>query len=126
MIHFTRTSPTGNTNGTATADDRRRAPRVQLLSRLHGHTVSLDLPVRVVQISLGGMAIETAVPFPVGAVHVFNLTMGDDSVTELTGRVMHCRNTAADSATPLFTTGIQFVEGESDEPAAADLLRRVQ
>lgn len=112
---------------TAMTDDRRRSPRIELMGRLHGHSVSLDLPLKVTQISLGGMAIETSVSFPVGAVHRFRLTLGDDSTTELTGRVMHSRNTAADGAPPLFHTGIQFVdEQESHEDVVEDLIKRVR
>lgn len=124
MIQFARTT----TTNAAMSDDRRRSPRIELLSRLHGHSVSLDLPVRVVQISLGGMAIETAVPFPVGAVHLFRLTLGDDSTTELTGRVMHSRNVAPAGSTPVFTTGVQFIEGETEDAGGAlgDLLDRVR
>jgi hypothetical protein len=123
MIQFARTTATN----AAMSDDRRRSPRIELLGRLHGHSVSLDLPVRVVQISLGGMAIETAVSFPVGAMHLFRLTLGDDSTTELVGRVMHSRNTAPEGATPVFTTGVQFVEGDGDESGGAlgDLINRV-
>ena len=123
MIQFARTTVTN----AAMSDDRRRSPRIELLGRLHGHSVSLDLPVRVVQISLGGMAIETAVSFPVGAMHLFRLTLGDDSTTELVGRVMHSRNTAPEGATPVFTTGVQFVEGDGDESGGAlgDLINRV-
>jgi hypothetical protein len=77
--------------------------------------------------SLGGMAIETAVPFPVGAVHLFRLTLGDDSTTELAGRVMHSRNTAPDGATPVFTTGIQFVDSEDEVgDVVGDLINRVR
>jgi len=108
--------------------DRRRAPRIELLGRLHGHSVSLDLPVSVLEISLGGMAIQTGLPFPVGAVHVFRLTLGDDSTVELNGRVMHCRNTAPTEATPVYVTGLQFVEDDPSEtaPSVGDLIDRVR
>jgi hypothetical protein len=123
MIQFARSAAAN----AAMTDDRRRSPRIELLGRLHGHSVSLDLPVRVVQISLGGMAIETSVSFPVGAMHLFRLTLGDDSTTELVGRVMHSRNTAPEGATPIFTTGVQFVEGDDESgEALGDLISRVQ
>jgi hypothetical protein len=107
--------------------DRRRSPRIELLGRLHGHSVSLDLPVSVLEISLGGMAIQTSLPFPVGAVHAFRLTLGDDSTVELNGRVMHCRNVAPADATPAYVTGLQFVEDEPAEsgPTIGDLIDRV-
>lgn len=108
--------------------DRRRAPRIELLGRLHGHSVSLDLPVTVLEISLGGMAIQTDLPFPVGAVHVFRLTLGDDSTAELNGRVMHCRNVAPPDAMPSYVTGLQFVEDEPSEtgPIVGNLIDRVR
>lgn len=96
-------------------DDRRRSTRIELLGRLHGHSVSLNLPVQVVEISLGGMAIETNVPFPVGAVHAFRLTLGDDSTTEIVGRVMHSRATSpAGAAESTYVTGIKFVDEDPD------------
>jgi hypothetical protein len=110
------------------SQERRRSPRIELLGRLHGHSVSLDLPVRVIEISLGGMAVETAVPFPVGAVHLFRLTLGDDSTVELGARVMHCRNTAPDGTTPVFVTGLQFVDEDPEDPGnpVGDIIGRVR
>jgi hypothetical protein len=109
-------------------DDRRRSTRIELLGKLHGHSVSLNLPVKVVQISLGGMAIETGVPFPVGAVHTFRLTLGDDSTTEIAGRVMHSRATSpAGSAEPVYITGIQFVDADPDAAdGVGDIIDRVR
>jgi hypothetical protein len=108
--------------------DRRRAPRIELLGRLHGHSVSLDLPVTVLEISLGGMAIETGQAFPLGAVHLFRLTLGDDSTAELPARVMHCRNVAPAESAPRYVTGLQFVEEEPQEntPAVTDLIQRIR
>jgi hypothetical protein len=99
------------------SSDRRRAPRIEILGRLHGHAVSLDVPVTVREISLGGMAVETSFPFPVGAVHEFRLTLGDGSQVHLNGRVMHSRNTSAPGGESAFLTGIQFVD---DEPTDSD------
>lgn len=109
--------------------DRRRSPRIELLGRLHGHSVSLEVPVKVREISLGGMAIETSVQFPVGAVHEFRLTLGDESAVELTGRVLHCRNAAPADGPPVYVTGIQFID--EDDPAhvtspVSDIIDRVQ
>lgn len=108
--------------------DRRRSTRIELLGRLHGHSVTLDLPVTVREISLGGMAIETKVPFPVGAVHAFRLTLGDDSTVELAGRVVHCRNSAPEGGPASYVTGVRFIETEPDDSLSpvSDLIDRVQ
>jgi hypothetical protein len=94
------------------ADERRASPRIEILGRLHGHLVSLDVAVTVREISLGGMAIETPIAFPIGAVHEFMLTLGDGSTVPLTGQVVHCRNVAAPDADPSYVSGVRFLDDE--------------
>ena len=36
------------------SSDRRHSPRIEILGRLHGHTVAFDVPVTVREISLDG------------------------------------------------------------------------
>jgi hypothetical protein len=89
-------------------DDRRRHPRVAILGQLHGHIVALDTTVTVTEISLGGMGIQTDIAFPIGAVHDFQLTLGDNSVVRLRGRVAHCQRLA--SGSERYVSGIEFVD----------------
>jgi hypothetical protein len=93
--------------------DRRRNPRVQILGNLHGRVVTLDVPVTVTEISLGGMGIQTEMPFPIDAVHTFQLTLGDNSVVHLKGRVAHCNKLAGEP--DRYISGIQFLDEKSDE-----------
>jgi hypothetical protein len=110
------------------SSERRRSPRIEILGRLHGHAVTLDVPVVVREISLGGMALETSFPFPVGALHAFRLTLGDGALVELNGRVMHSRNISAPGAEPLYLTGIQFVDDEptDDDSSVSDLIDKLK
>jgi hypothetical protein len=103
--------------------DRRRSPRIENVGRLHGHTVAFDVPVSVREISLGGMTVETALALGEGAVHEFLLTLGDGSVVQLTGRVLHSRQTTdTGAAQASYLSGIQFIE---DEPDAAETVGQV-
>lgn len=106
--------------------DRRRSPRIEILGRLHGHSVSLDVPITVRELSLGGMAIETTLPLAEGAQHQFLLTLGDDSTVELDGRVMHCRAVAEQGEPPRYVSGIQFIDDEPPDEAGTvgDLIDR--
>ena len=90
------------------SSERRRNPRVAILGKLHGRVVALDLAVTVTEISLGGMGIQTAIPFPIDAVHEFQLTLGDGSVVRLRGRVAHCQRVPGDEER--YVSGIQFME----------------
>ena len=107
--------------------ERRRSPRIELMGRVHGHSVSSDLSVSVLEISLGGMAIRTSVRFETGTVHAFRLTLGDESTVELNGRVMHCRDVSPTGDAPAFVTGLQFVDDEPAEngPTVSDLIDRI-
>ncbi len=99
--------------------ERRRSARVEILGRLHGRAVSLDVPVSVREISLGGMAIETAVSFTEGAVHDFRLTLGDGAQVVLRGQARHCRSLAAEGQPPLYVTGFEFVDDDRGDSQSA-------
>ena len=103
-----------------THDDRRRSPRVEMLGRMQGRTVALGLQVRVREISLGGMSVETAQPLEVGSIHQFSLTLGDGATIQLTGRVLRTAQVTPEGAEAFFVSGIQFVEDDADVSGIID------
>lgn len=108
------------------ASDRRRSPRIEIFGKLHGHLVVLDVPVTVIEISLGGLGLETSLDFPVGAVHEFRLTLGDESTVTLKGRVMHSRRTSPLGEPPRFVVGVQFIDDDpGDAGPVGDLINRI-
>jgi hypothetical protein len=92
------------------ANDRRGSPRIEILERIHGHIASIDTDVRVREMSLGGMGIETDFPFPVGAIHEFRLRLGDDSTVLLRGKILRCREQTNDDGVQTFVSGVQFLD----------------
>ena len=106
--------------------DRRRSTRVEVLGKIHGQVVSLDVPLEVREISLGGMSIETPKAFTVGAIESFLLTLGDGAGVEVHGRVVY--SSAASAEKPdVFVTGIQFVDDDkiTDTPVGG-LIDKIQ
>ena len=95
------------------SSDRRRSPRIAILGRVHGHVASLDVRVTVREMSLGGLSMETHFPFPVGAVHEFQLTLGDGSVVLLKGRVVYSRALTPATDPPLYVSGVEFVDDDA-------------
>jgi hypothetical protein len=109
------------------SSERRTSPRIEILGRVHGQAVSLGVPVTVREISLGGMAIETPVPFPMGALHEFRLTLGDGSTVLLRARVVHCRPAGKASDTPVFVSGMHFVDDEAiTGQTVGDFIERIR
>jgi hypothetical protein len=106
--------------------ERRRSPRVAILGRLHGLAVALDVPVEVRDLSLGGISIDTPVPFPVGATQEFGLVMGDGSQLVLHGRILRCRDVSR-VGIPMFQLGVQFLEDQdpTESVAVGQILERL-
>jgi Tfp pilus assembly protein PilZ len=97
-----------------------------VLGRLQGQIVSLEVPIAVREISLGGMSIETPVAFEAGEIRDFFLTLGDGAGVELAGRVVYSRP-SEDASRQVFVSGIQFVDRDDTHPdqAVSGLIDRV-
>jgi hypothetical protein len=112
------------------SDERRRSPRVEVVGRVHGRAVALDVPITVREISLGGMSIDTPVAFEIDSVHHFSLTLGDGSVAMIAGRVRYSRQVSAEGAegsAATFLTGLEFIEEDSPgESPFEDVMRRMK
>jgi hypothetical protein len=109
------------------ADDRRRAPRVELLGQIHGQVVPYDVTVTVRNVSLGGLSLETPFPFPLGVAHDFRLRLGDDSAVLLRGTILRCEAQRAHDGSTVYLTGVQFLDdpADDDESGIGTLLDRL-
>ena len=66
-------------------------------------------PTAVLQMSHGGMQVETGFPLQLDSLHDFRLTLGDRSVV-VKGRVAHSRISDVDQEIVHYRTGIEFIE----------------
>jgi len=108
------------------SDDRRLSPRIEILERIHGHIASIDIDVRVLEMSLGGMGIETDFPFPVDAIHEFRLRLGDGSTVLLRGRILRCREQTNEDGVQTFVSGVQFLdEDPPGDSAVSGLIDKI-
>jgi hypothetical protein len=86
----------------------RNSERITILGALQGE-VKVFQPTSVLEISRGGMQVETSFPFQVDSLHEFRLTLQDRSVV-VKGRVAHSRITDVDQDIVMYRSGIEFVE----------------
>jgi hypothetical protein len=116
MANYSSLSP----NGVA---ESRRAPRLELMERIHGHLTSINVEVHVREISLGGLSVDAPLRFPAGAVHEFRLTLGDGSQVMVRGRVAHSTpRTDETTGAQSFLTGFEFLEEQPQESAPIEHL----
>jgi hypothetical protein len=120
--------PGRDLDGALVVNDRRRAPRFELLGRVHGQIVSVATAVRIREISFGGLSFESSIAFPIGAVHEFRLQLGDSSDVVLRGRVVRCLQHGMVDGAFRYTTAVQFIDDDpppDDEPSIGDLIRKI-
>jgi hypothetical protein len=105
--------------------ERRRSPRVKAVSLLHGYWVELDMPVRVLDISLGGFAVESPIPFPTGSEQTFLFSTGDGRETLVRCQCRNVRTAEANGAT-ISVAGFQFLpQPEEDLRVVIEAVRRL-
>jgi hypothetical protein len=88
---------------------RRRQPRTEVIGELHGHSMRLNRPVLIREVSLHGFSAETPAPFAPGAVESFQLTSVDGISTFISARAIHCRQIDSDGAEPRYVAGFAFL-----------------
>ena len=82
-------------------------------------------PTAVLQMSHGGMQVETAFPLQLDSLHDFRLTLGDRSVV-VKGRVAHSRISDVDQDIITYCTGVAFIDlSESVQDAIAHFVDKI-
>lgn len=66
-------------------------------------------PTAVLEMSHGGMQVETAFPLQLHSLHDFRLTVGERSIV-VKGRVAHSRISDVDQDIVTYRTGVEFIE----------------
>ena len=102
---------------------RRRFPRLQVMGRVEGQVMPLDVPLIVRDLSRGGFSCESTVPFPPGTVHHFRFTTVAGAVVSIDATAVHCRLTRADAeGHHAYISGFEFQSTEATDQAVAVLI----
>lgn len=88
--------------------ENRDTERVQILGELLGEVMVFQ-PMSIVEISCGGVQVETRFPLQLDSLHDFRLGLGDRSII-VKGRVAHCSISDVDQENVTYKSGIEFVE----------------
>jgi hypothetical protein len=108
---------------TPVTPERRQNPRLEILGRVHGRLIPLNVPVTMLEISLGGFSIETGIPFAAGEVHEFQLTSDQRPEAVISAKVIHSLRATAPNGSLRYVTGLQFAGlGTAERQQAVDSL----
>ncbi len=89
------------------AGEKRDRERVILEGQVKGEVMVFQ-PMTILDISLGGVQIETAFALQLDSLHDFRLSLGDRSIV-VKGRIAHCHIGELTEVAALYRTGVEFV-----------------
>jgi hypothetical protein len=90
------------------AGDKRDRERVPLEGQVRGEVMVFQ-PMTILDISVGGVQIETAFALQLDSLHDFRLSLGDRSVV-VKGRVAHCHIGELTDVAARYRTGVEFTD----------------
>ena len=89
------------------AGEKRDRERVPLGGRVRGEVMVFQ-PMTILDISAGGVQIETGFALQLDSLHDFRLTLGDRSIV-VKGRIAHCHIGELTDVSAVYRTGVEFV-----------------
>jgi hypothetical protein len=89
-------------------DERRRVPRVDVVSDLYGHFVALDLYLSIRDISPSGFSALSHLEFPVGCRHTFMFSTADGRQARTIATCRHSHALDVGDGRPTFLAGFEF------------------
>ena len=98
--------------------ERRRYPRIEILGRIKGVVKPLDVPITLLNLSLGGFLMQTPMEYHIGEIHEFQFTMGEKEPLIVRARIAHAMRATVEHK-PLYLFGLEFVDRDTrigDEP----------
>jgi hypothetical protein len=88
--------------------DRRRYPRLHLVGALDGLVVPFQLGVRVVDISAGGLSVQSPFDFPRGTTHEFQFAILEQPRPVFRAVAVHSERMTPRPGRALFVAGFEF------------------
>jgi hypothetical protein len=97
-------------------DNKRDMERVPVPSPLYGE-VKVFHPMTILDISKGGLQIETPFALQVNSLHDFRVSLGERSIV-VKGRIAHCKVAEITEGVALYRTGVEFIENTDHAQSA--------
>lgn len=93
--------------------DHRRSRRVDIRGKVAGQIVPSGSPIKIRDIGFGGFMMESDFPVSAGATHKFQFESDNGATFVLTARVAHSRLVSAPGDSPVYLTGLEFVDKDT-------------
>ncbi len=101
--------------------DRRTSPRIELLGEINGQVMPFALPVVLLDLSPGGFAIASSVPFTPDAEYTFQFN-GTHQHGPIRAKDMHCLRVSHGTTSASYVAGFSFVLQEAQDRGVVENL----
>jgi hypothetical protein len=98
-------------------ESRRTDLRLQVLGQLYGHVVAFDVPLAVQNISAGGFAVDSPIPFYSGTSHRFRFTTNHGRTILVHAQTAHCLRVRTPEGETRYLAGFEFICEPDDDRA---------
>jgi PilZ domain-containing protein len=99
-------------------DDKRDRERVPMPAPVYGE-VKVYQPMTILDISKGGLQIETPFALQLDSLHDFRMSLGELSIV-VKGRIAHCHIGELTEGVVLYRTGVEFIENTDHAQSAIE------
>ena len=99
-------------------ETRRDKERVAVPAPLHGE-VKVYQPMTILDISNGGLQIETPFALQLDSLHDFRISLGERSIV-VKGRIANCHIGELKEGGVLYRTGVEFIENSDHAQSAIE------
>ena len=100
-------------------DDRRTNPRIELLGEINGQVMPFAMPVVLLDLSSGGFAISSPVPFARHAEYTFKFS-GTRPHGPIRAKDVHCLRVSHGTTDVSYVAGFSFVFHKPEDQGVVD------
>lgn len=112
--------PARNTDSSLNTD-RRTSPRIELLGEINGQVMPFAMPVVLLDLSPGGFALASPVPFARHAEYTFQFT-GTRPHGPIRAKDVHCLRVSHGTTDVSYVAGFSFVVRQPEDQEVVDAL----
>ena len=112
---------TARINDSSLNDERRTSPRIELLGEINGQVMPFAMPVVLLDLSPGGFALASPVPFARHAEYTFQFN-GTRAHGPIRAKDVHCLRVSHGTTDVSYVAGFSFVLNDPSDQEVVDAL----
>ena len=115
-------APLGDWKPDATGLSRREGPRLEVEAVINGRLSRGNLRLNLVDLGLGGFAVESPIGFSAGSRHDFRFVTTAGLAVRVQADLIYCRSSGSHDGMEHYVSGFKYAVTDASEQSAIDVL----